>query len=50
MSNSDQSTTGWLPERYSLSNQTAVVTGGAKGIGAAIVRELMALGCRVVVW
>lgn len=50
MSNSDHATTGWLPGRYSLSNQTAVVTGGAKGIGAAIVRELMALGCRVVVW
>src|SRR6478752_1381876 len=50
MSNSDQATTCWLPERYSLSHQTAVVTGGAKGIGAAIVRELMALGCRVVVW
>jgi 2-dehydro-3-deoxy-L-rhamnonate dehydrogenase (NAD+) len=50
MSNSDQATPNWLPERYSLSKQTAVVTGGAKGIGAAIVRELMALGCRVVVW
>lgn len=50
MSNSEQAATRWLPERYSLSKQTAVVTGGAKGIGAAIVHELMALGCRVVVW
>lgn len=50
MPSSDEATTRWLPERYSLSKQTAVVTGGAKGIGAAIVRELMALGCRVVVW
>lgn len=39
-----------LPARYSLSGQTAVVTGGAKGIGAAIVSELLSLGCRVVVW
>lgn len=39
-----------LPARYSLSGQTAVVTGGAKGIGAAITNELMSLGCRVVVW
>ena len=50
MQNSDEATAPWLPQRYSLSNQTAIVTGGAKGIGAAIVRELMALGCRVVVW
>jgi NAD(P)-dependent dehydrogenase (short-subunit alcohol dehydrogenase family) len=40
----------WLPERYSLTNQTAVVTGGANALGAAIVREFLALGCRVVVW
>lgn len=39
-----------LPARYLLTGQTAVVTGGAKGIGAAITRELMSLGCRVVVW
>lgn len=50
MPNSEQAATRWLPERYSLAKQTAVVTGGAKGIGAAIVRELMSLGCRVVVW
>lgn len=50
MSHSEEAATRWLPEKYSLSNQTAVVTGGAKGIGGAIVRELMALGCRVVVW
>jgi 3-oxoacyl-[acyl-carrier protein] reductase len=50
MTRSDQPVPPALPERYLLSNHTAVVTGGAKGIGAAIVRELMSLGCRVVVW
>jgi 3-oxoacyl-[acyl-carrier protein] reductase len=39
-----------LPARYLLTGQTAVVTGGAKGIGAAIAREFLSLGCRVVVW
>ncbi|MBZ6078727.1 SDR family NAD(P)-dependent oxidoreductase [Microvirga puerhi] len=39
-----------LLDRYSLKGQTAVVTGGAKGIGAAIVREFLSLGCRVIVW
>lgn len=39
-----------LLDRYSLQGRTAVVTGGAKGIGGAIVREFLALGCRVVVW
>ncbi|HWU32958.1 MAG TPA: SDR family NAD(P)-dependent oxidoreductase [Marmoricola sp.] len=32
-----------------LAGQTAVVTGGAGGVGAAVVRELVALGARVVV-
>lgn len=40
----------WLPAKYSLHGQTALVTGGARGIGAAIVSELTSLGCRVVIW
>lgn len=47
---SDEAPANRLLERYSLAGMTAVVTGGAKGIGGAIVREFLALGCRVVVW
>lgn len=32
---------------FALTNRTALVTGGTKGIGAACVAELSALGCRV---
>jgi 2-hydroxycyclohexanecarboxyl-CoA dehydrogenase len=33
-----------------LSNQSAVVTGGASGIGLAIAKGLLAEGCRVAIW
>jgi len=36
-------------ERWSLKNQTALITGGTKGIGAAITREFMNFGARVCV-
>jgi tropinone reductase I len=35
------------PERWMLSGKKAVVTGGSKGIGAAIVEEFIALGAEV---
>lgn len=47
---STNGTANWLPARCSLHGLSAVVTGGAKGIGAGIVAEFRALGCRVVVW
>jgi 3-oxoacyl-[acyl-carrier protein] reductase len=34
----------------SLTGQTAIVTGGARGIGLGIARELSARGCRVGLW
>lgn len=33
-----------------IGNHTAVVTGGASGIGLAIARTLLAEGCRVAIW
>ena len=34
----------------SLSEMTAVVTGGAKGIGLGIAKELARHGCRIALW
>ena len=34
-------------ERWRLDGMRALVTGGSKGIGAAIAAELASLGCRV---
>lgn len=36
-------------ERWTLENQTALITGGTKGIGAAIAKELMDFGAHVCV-
>ncbi len=33
-----------------LTGQTAIITGGARGIGLGIARELSARGCRVALW
>lgn len=34
-------------ERFGLMNQTAIVTGGSRGIGNAVVTELCSLGAKV---
>jgi len=38
-----------MPSRWSLENKTALVTGSTKGIGYAIAKELLDLGCRVII-
>jgi 2-dehydro-3-deoxy-L-rhamnonate dehydrogenase (NAD+) len=39
-----------MPVTYDISGKTAVVTGGAKGIGRAIVERLVSSGAQVHVW
>ncbi|WOL01991.1 tropinone reductase [Canna indica] len=46
-SNSNASTTGRATSRWSLQGMTALVTGGTRGIGHAVVVELAALGASV---
>ncbi|OSI61474.1 3-oxoacyl-ACP reductase [Bradyrhizobium canariense] len=36
--------------RRSLEGQTAIVTGGARGLGLAIAQRLWADGCRIILW
>src|SRR5882672_11042500 len=38
------------PTRRSFEGQTAIVTGGARGLGLAIARRLSADGCRIILW
>lgn len=39
-----------MGNRYDLSGRTAVVTGGARGIGLAVAQRLATSGARVVIW
>jgi len=39
-----------MPNTYDLTGKTAIVTGGAKGIGRAIVQRLLASGAAIWVW
>jgi 3-oxoacyl-[acyl-carrier protein] reductase len=39
-----------MPNRIDLNNRTAVVTGGAQGIGLAIANRLVASGAKVILW
>ena len=39
-----------MTARYDFTNQTAVVTGGARGIGLAIARRLHRDGAAIAVW
>ncbi len=35
-------------QRFGMSNMTCLVTGGTKGLGAAVVEEMAALGAKVI--
>lgn len=39
-----------MARRFALSGRTILLTGGSSGVGAALAKRLMALGCKVVVW